>query len=271
MSRSRTIASPPTRLTEAQLARRIEIGEERRARTRKRVIEAAYRLFAERGADAPTIDDIIAEAGVARGTFYNHFQTRDECFQAVADEIATAINALILPQIEHIEDPALRIALAFRLFTHFGVADETRGWILLRMMPLVGALNHYMKTFVEGEFADGIGKGRFQAPSLAHAVDLGLGLEIMTIHRMLVDRCDDGYADLAAEMLLMALGLEEAEAREIATRPIDYASVAAAIGAEPPSPATPARGKAPAAKRRDLRTADPVKAKARPSRRRSAR
>lgn len=216
---------PAKALTQAQLNRRAEIGEERRAKTRAKLIDAAYGLFAARGADAPTIDDIIAAAAVARGTFYNHFDTRDDCFKAVADEIATFINRLILPQIEQLTDPAARVSLAMRLFIHFAVADEARGWILLRTMPLVGSLNLQMKSFIESQFTQAIAEGRFRATSVSHAMDLSLGLEIMTIHRLLVDRLDLGYIDSAAEMLLLALGVAPTDIADVLALPVNLSGV----------------------------------------------
>jgi AcrR family transcriptional regulator len=58
--------------------RRAEIGRERRARMRGRLLEAAARVMADQGSDSATIDTFIRAAGVARGTFYNHFKTREE-------------------------------------------------------------------------------------------------------------------------------------------------------------------------------------------------
>ncbi|MBO6634516.1 MAG: helix-turn-helix transcriptional regulator, partial [Parvibaculum sp.] len=36
------------------------------------LIEASLRLFAQKGVDATTIDEIVTVAGVAKGTFYNY-------------------------------------------------------------------------------------------------------------------------------------------------------------------------------------------------------
>ena len=54
---------------------RTRVGRQRRARTQARILEAAFEVFARKGPDAPVIDDFIQAAGVARGTFYNHFRT----------------------------------------------------------------------------------------------------------------------------------------------------------------------------------------------------
>ena len=82
------IAASRSNLTKRQLARRAAIGESRRARSRASLMEAANSLFATHGFETPSIDDVISGAGVSRGTFYNHFTTRDELFWAVAAEIA---------------------------------------------------------------------------------------------------------------------------------------------------------------------------------------
>ncbi|HNN08489.1 MAG TPA: helix-turn-helix domain-containing protein, partial [Azospira sp.] len=57
---------------------RTRVGQERRERTRAKLLAAALPVFAKHGADAAIIDSIIQQAGVARGTFYNYFRTNDE-------------------------------------------------------------------------------------------------------------------------------------------------------------------------------------------------
>ncbi|WP_431268742.1 TetR family transcriptional regulator [Dankookia sp. P2] len=62
-------------------------------RTRATLIEAAMRVFARLGPDTPVIKDFIAEAGVARGTFYIMFRTREELLVEVASVIADRIQS----------------------------------------------------------------------------------------------------------------------------------------------------------------------------------
>lgn len=52
--------------------------ERKKRETRKRIVEAATRLFGEQGFDAPTVDEIAAEADVAKGTIYNYFEAKEE-------------------------------------------------------------------------------------------------------------------------------------------------------------------------------------------------
>lgn len=52
------------------------------ARNRARVLEVAYRMFADEGLSVP-IDDIARRAGVGAGTVYRHFPTKDDLYRAV--------------------------------------------------------------------------------------------------------------------------------------------------------------------------------------------
>ena len=62
----------------------------KRARTkaanRQAILEAARQVFARLGADAATVRDIIRETDLAAGTFYNYFKSKEEVFEALADE-----------------------------------------------------------------------------------------------------------------------------------------------------------------------------------------
>lgn len=58
--------------------------DERKKATRDRLIEAALRLFAARGYDATLVEEITRSAGVAKGTFFNYFKTKEDLLVQVA-------------------------------------------------------------------------------------------------------------------------------------------------------------------------------------------
>ena len=51
-----------------------------KARTRAKIVAAARRLFNRRGFAEVSIDEIMAEAGLTRGGFYNHFQRKEDLY-----------------------------------------------------------------------------------------------------------------------------------------------------------------------------------------------
>lgn len=73
----------------------------RRAETRARLLDAAFRVFAAKGFGQARIDDVCEAAGYTRGAFYSNFATLDELFFAlyderaaiIAEQVATALTA----------------------------------------------------------------------------------------------------------------------------------------------------------------------------------
>ncbi|MDT5291783.1 MAG: hypothetical protein QOF88_6672 [Mycobacterium sp.] len=63
----------------------------RRAETRANLIEAAFRVFADKGFGQVRIDDVCTAAGYTRGAFYSNFDSLDELFFALYDESARLI------------------------------------------------------------------------------------------------------------------------------------------------------------------------------------
>ncbi|WP_339164179.1 TetR/AcrR family transcriptional regulator [Siminovitchia sp. FSL W7-1587] len=58
-----------------------------------RVLLTAQRLFIEKGFAATSVQDILDESGISKGTFYNYFSSKNECLMAIlihAYEVATA-------------------------------------------------------------------------------------------------------------------------------------------------------------------------------------
>ena len=98
------------------LARRAEIGREKRARTRAQIVQAGLVLLAERASEALTVDAIVEAAGVAKGTFYYHFQSVEELVAAVGASLADSFDELLAPSRLGEPDPIVRMSLAFTKF-----------------------------------------------------------------------------------------------------------------------------------------------------------
>jgi AcrR family transcriptional regulator len=59
---------------------------ERRASTRRQLLEAAARVYARRGFDGATLDEVAEEAGFTKGAVYDHFGSKENLLFALLDE-----------------------------------------------------------------------------------------------------------------------------------------------------------------------------------------
>jgi AcrR family transcriptional regulator len=64
--------------------------------TRGQLIAIATRIFAERGYEDASIEAVLREAGVSRGSLYHHFASKEALFEAVAEEVETSVGAQTL-------------------------------------------------------------------------------------------------------------------------------------------------------------------------------
>lgn len=63
---------------------------EHKARTRVRIVEAARKLFNRHGFEQVSIDQIMAAAGLTRGGFYHHFDSKDALYAEAVEHFALA-------------------------------------------------------------------------------------------------------------------------------------------------------------------------------------
>ena len=55
-------------------------------KTKRKIFEASMKLFAEKGYDATSIEEITSTVGVAKGTLYYHFSSKEEIFNFLVEE-----------------------------------------------------------------------------------------------------------------------------------------------------------------------------------------
>ncbi len=148
-------------MAEPVTTRRAEIGRERRARMRDRLIQAAASVMANHGSDNATIDTFIRAAGVARGTFYNHFKTRE----ALLDAVWTSILALSADETTLNEDlrgyprPDLRAGAAIGRFRYESETSATD----LVVGTMRAALRAVLHEGREANYAEALCKMMLQA------------------------------------------------------------------------------------------------------------
>ncbi|HEU5028840.1 MAG TPA: TetR/AcrR family transcriptional regulator [Spirillospora sp.] len=64
--------------------------------TRRRLIEVATELFADRGYEGTSIEAVLERAGVSRGSLYHHFRGKDRLFEAVVEAVHAKVGEATL-------------------------------------------------------------------------------------------------------------------------------------------------------------------------------
>lgn len=99
-------------------APRRSVREESRAVYRQAILEAAVRVFGSTGFRDAKIADIASEAGVATGTLYNYFSSKEEIFQSILEDGREQMRARVL-ECEAIVEPLERLRVLLGALLEF--------------------------------------------------------------------------------------------------------------------------------------------------------
>lgn len=118
--------------------------EEKKQETANRIIDAALRLFSEKGYEATTVTEITEAAGVAKGTFFNYFKAKE-------DLLIKFQKALFFNEIHTLSDkPGPYTPRVLALVKELGDSmDENR-------TPMRLTLQRYLATHTTGESKSGL-------------------------------------------------------------------------------------------------------------------
>ncbi|MEQ8743678.1 TetR/AcrR family transcriptional regulator [Parasphingorhabdus sp.] len=196
--------------------RRIETGRARREKTKSRLLEAAARLVAETGDAATTIETLITEAGLSRGTFYNYWPSRD----ALLDELWVVIGhdpfVSIQTSLADVTDPAERIATMARQAVLRANSDKVWGWLVVAIADRDPPQTHELFSFPEPDIQAGLFSNRFSAKNLSSATDVVVGATLSAMKRALRQGVEENYTSAVAAAILCSLGVPPKEATRIA-------------------------------------------------------
>lgn len=93
----------------------------RRLESRRKLLAAARELFIERGYEATRPQDIARSAGVASGTFYLHFKSKEDAFLAFADDAQSQLIAEYRENLAGVSGLRARLTVILRTLMAFDV------------------------------------------------------------------------------------------------------------------------------------------------------
>ncbi|HEX2559311.1 TetR/AcrR family transcriptional regulator [Phenylobacterium sp.] len=105
--------------------------EQTKLQNRAAILDAAREVFGELGYEAATVRDIIRRTGLAAGTFYNYYRSKEEVFAALAEEGARKFQPILKAERVKARDFETFVRGAIRAYYRF-LADEHANWIARR-------------------------------------------------------------------------------------------------------------------------------------------
>ncbi len=176
------------------------------ARTRASLLAAGFDLLVERPIDAIPIDDLVAKAGVAKGSFFNHFKDKSDFAAAIAKEVRLELEALVSKANETVSDPVERIAGGMRVSLEFAIRQPKRSTALLRSMGTPTMREHPLNDGLRADIEAAASRNLIRSEAERFGVLYWLGLCQVLMQDALIGRIPLSEADKRlSDMLVLGL------------------------------------------------------------------
>jgi AcrR family transcriptional regulator len=180
------------------------------------------RLIAEGRGERASIQEITEEADIGFGSFYNHFDGKEQLFRTASEEVLERWAKMIDDASAGMTDPAERFSIGLRIsgrlgWTHPDIAGFLTG-AGLTTLDIPGGLGpRSLRDIKAGQAA-----GRFSFPDADIALSAVAGglLGLLGVHQRHPGRIDETTVDRLGEALLRFLGLPGHDAARLAVLPL---------------------------------------------------
>ena len=195
--------------------------ERRRIEDRHDILEAATALFAEKGFEKTTLDDIASAAGFGKGTLYTHFENKGDILRNILQRGFQMLVDAVQEAIEAPRDPVGKLRTTILTILSFFESNKTLFRIFyterrrLMSRSSEASRNEFLEIFrkiiglLEQIFDEGIASGSFRRVDSRNAAYLVLGAVNSQVHCWMEDGASGPLKDKAAfleEALLTGLG-----------------------------------------------------------------
>lgn len=207
------------------------------------LLRAGQTLFSQHAVDAVAIDDIVGEAGVAKGSFYKYFPDKEALLTAVTNQIRVRVEAEVTAANEGVTDAARRVVRGICVYLRFVAQEPEQGGVLVRNDR--GGQTFPSMQLNQGTMDDvalGLAQGRFTISTVEVATLFILGVAHAGLMRFNGDRGAVANIWIAQELchlVLHGLGLPREEARLIAAQTAEDILRRSSFAADAPPPAQP--------------------------------
>lgn len=187
----------------------------------KRIHQAALKIFAEKGSSHITISELAEASGVARGTIYNNDINPDTLLEDIAAQLTQEMNARVLKTLGSEPNSAIRISKGIRMYIRRAYEEPEWGRFICKFAfsskSLMGLWVGEQSLLPDLQAGLEQKQYLFREEQLSAVLALISGSVLSSIFLTI-----EGYKSWreigteASELILIALGLNNAKATDIA-------------------------------------------------------
>ena len=196
--------------------------DRRRARTRQALVDAAVRLIAEGRGERSSIQEITEAADIGFGSFYNHFESKEQLFETASREVLERWGQMLDRACTGIADPAEVFSHSLRISARLGWTHPDVGRFItgagLDLLDAPGGLAPRALRDIRA----GQASGQFTVPDAEIALGAVAGglLGLLRLRQRHPKQVVESAVDELAEACLRLLGLSAAKAKRVSSLPL---------------------------------------------------
>jgi AcrR family transcriptional regulator len=190
----------------------------KRARTRAQLRRAAMQVLAKQGPDGATVGEIVKIAGMAQGTFYNHYPSMVELIEEIADQLGTGVE-IARDALDAVEsDPACRVAIGVFQLIEIAERDPVAASAFVSLAAAKPDFRARVRAIIGRVIVDGIEVDRFRVDNVSAAVNVVLGSCLQSMRSLALGDTDPTATIDVVRLVLRALGVSDTKARPVLKR-----------------------------------------------------
>jgi AcrR family transcriptional regulator len=182
----------------------------------KEITVAALAVFSQRGYAATSIDQIAAAAGIAKGTVYDYFDSKEDLFVAATMTFVNQVNQSLASRLSAIDDPISRLVLFVKdyLKTLFDPDDKEtlllsydvlqqcmlEGGVFYNRRYLIKDMLTGVRKIIRDILLDGVSAGIFKLGIARDAEKIATNLLAFLDGAGMHASCTEGYFDAPGQL-----------------------------------------------------------------------
>ena len=193
------------------------IGSNKRTRTRNSLIDSAIDVFSEKGIEEASIHEITALAGMANGTFYNHFKDKDDLAFASSEAITLEIAKQLDARMSGLDRGVARVVVASWAFLKIALMAEAWAQVLVAQSQRRPAEEASAFKYMQADIDLAVSQGDLNVTVDGFLLEQIAALMMAALRRLLRSGLQNDLIARTCENILRLLGLTPAQAkREVA-------------------------------------------------------